>query len=651
MPRLQQIDNAHIHIKVAGSVVQQAQRELREVVVDLSLHAPSMFTITLSNENMHWNEDATFREGKDIEIHYGIGDASPQKILSGKIASVEPQIDTENATIVLRGYDLSHKLYRGRYRRSFLDIKDSDLAQRLAGEAGLSVGTIDATTVTHKYLFQNNQTNAEFLLERARRIGYELWVDDQAKFNFRKLPASPPTAATLEWGNDLLTFSPRLSTAEQINEVEVRGWDVKQKKEIVGTASSGTGEPQIGVSGGAGIAQTAWGQAKLAIVDEYVADASEAKTLAQALLDEQTGTFVEAQGTCLANVSLVPGKLVEIKQVGTRFNGKYYLTQVTHEWIAGQTMVTRFTASGKRDRGLWGLLAEPALEAGAHGTHLIAGVVIGLVTNNKDPDELCRVKVKFPWLSGTDESNWARVVTPMAGKDRGIFYLPEIDDEVLVGFEHGDIHRPYVLGSVWNGKDGMPIKAADAVGSDGLVNKRVMKSRTGHMLTINDTKGGEQLLLVDKTSKNKITLNSPDNSLKIEFEGDITIDTKGKLIIKSKAGIEITSEATIKVEAKQDYSMKSSGGKLTLAGQTGAEMTTQAAAKIAGQTGVEVTSQAQLKMSGQAGAELTTNAMLKMSGQAGAEVSTTANLALKGSIVNLQGSGPVSVSGMPIKLN
>jgi phage protein D/phage baseplate assembly protein gpV len=651
VPRLQQIDSANIVVKVAGSIVQQAQRELREVVVDLSLHAPSMFTITLSNPNMHWNEEATFREGKEIEIQYGIGETAPEKILSGRIASVEPQIDVENATIVLRGYDLSHKLYRGRYRRSFLDTKDSDLAQRLAGEAGLSVGTIDATSVTHKYLFQNNQTNAEFLLERARRIGYEMWVDDQAKFNFRKLPPSPPIAATLEWGNDLLAFSPRLSTAEQVNEVEVRGWDVKQKKAIVGTATSGTGEPQIGVSGGAGIAQTAWGQAKLAIVDEFIADAGEAKTLAQALLDEQTGAFVEAHGTCLANVKLVPGKLVEIKQVGTRFNGKYYLTQVTHEWIAGETMVTRFTASGKRDRGLWGLLAEPALEAGAHGTHLIAGVVIGIVTNNKDPDELCRVKVKFPWISANDESNWARVVTPMAGKDRGIFYLPEIDDEVLVGFEHGDIHRPYVLGSVYNGKDATPIKAADAVGGDGLVNKRVMKSRTGHMLTINDTAGGEQLLLVDKTTKNKITLNSPDNTLKIEFEGDITIDTKGKLIIKSKAGIEITSEAKISIKAKQDYAMESSLGKLTLAGQAGAEMSSQAAIKITGQTGVEAASQAQLKLSGQAGAEMSTPAMLKMSGQGGAEVSTSANLSLKGSLVNIQGSGPVSISGALVKLN
>ena len=81
----------------------------------------------------------------------------------------------------------------------------------------------------------------------------------------------------------------------------------------------------------------------------------------------------------------------------------------------------------------------------------ILGVVTGVVTNNKDPDKLGRVKVRFPWLSDTDESWWARVASPMAGKDRGVFFLPEVDDEVLVAFEHGDPRFPYVIGALWNG--------------------------------------------------------------------------------------------------------------------------------------------------------------------------------------------------------
>src|ERR1700750_1699162 len=84
------------------------------------------------------------------------------------------------------------------------------------------------------------------------------------------------------------------------------------------------------------------------------------------------------------------------------------------------------------------------------------GVVIGIVTNNQDPDGMHRVKVRFPWLNLDDESHWARVATPMAGDKRGAYFLPEPDDEVLVAFEHGSLEHPYVIGSLWNGKDKAP---------------------------------------------------------------------------------------------------------------------------------------------------------------------------------------------------
>jgi uncharacterized protein involved in type VI secretion and phage assembly len=244
---------------------------------------------------------------------------------------------------------------------------------------------------------------------------------------------------------------------------------------------------------------------------------------------------------------------------------------------------------------------------------------VGIVTNNKDPDELGRVRVKFPSLSDDDESAWARLVSPMAGADRGLFYVPEIDDEVLVGFDHGDIHRPFIIGSVWNGKDATPIKASEAVGGDGKVNKRVLKSRSGHTVTLDDTDGGEEITIVDKTGNNKIVFHSPDNSMQISIQGDLTIEsTQGKITIKAATGIDVSTQQEIKISA-----------------ETGAEMSTPQ----------------QLKLSGDAGAEMSTSAQLKLSGDAGTEVSTTAQLDLKGTMVNVQGSGPVAVKGAIIQLN
>lgn len=584
----------HLSIKVEGTPAsEEVVSDLLEVVVDRTLHLPSMFTIRLFSPNMRWLTDDTFREGKNIEI--SIGDRPSVKVLSGKIAGLEPELDQENPTLVVRGYDLAHKLHRGRHRRSFQQVTDSDLAMRLAGESGLTPGTIDSTSEVHEYVFQNNQTNAEFLLERARRHGFELFVEDNALHFRRPSPSGAPVR--LVWGEDLHSFRPRMSTAEQVNEVEVRGWDPKQKREVVGRATRGQGAPEIGLSqgGGADIARRTWGEAKVGVVDQFVRSPSEAEALAQAVLDEAASIFVEAEGTCRANPDIVPGRQVQIDNVGSRFNGTYYVTQVIHEWTP-QGIVTRFMVSGRRDRGVWSLLEN------ASPRNFGLGMVIGVVTNNKDPENMGRVKVKYPWLSDQDESAWARIAAPMGGNERGFFYLPEVDDEVLIGFEHGDIHRPFVMGTLWNGRDKPPLTASQAVGGDGKVNKRVLKSRSGHTVTLDDTAGGEEITIVDKTGNNKIVFHSPDNSMQISVQGDLTIESQGKITLKAMSGVDMSSQT--------DFTIK-------------------------GQSGVDVSSQAQIKLSGQAGAEL----------------SSSVQTAIKGTTVDINGTGPVSVSGTPIRLN
>ena len=97
-----------------------------------------------------------------------------------------------------------------------------------------------------------------------------------------------------------------------------------------------------------------------------------------------------------------------------------------------------------------------SMDGGGGVAQRMSGVVVGVVTNTQDPAGLGRVKVKFPWLSDSEESFWARVATPMAGKGRGFYFLPEVEDEVLLAFEHGDARFPYVLGALWNGQDKPP---------------------------------------------------------------------------------------------------------------------------------------------------------------------------------------------------
>jgi uncharacterized protein involved in type VI secretion and phage assembly len=190
------------------------------------------------------------------------------------------------------------------------------------------------------------------------------------------------------------------------------------------------------------------------------------------------------------------------------------------------------------------------------------GVTVGVVTNNQDPDGLGRVKVKLPWLSDDVESHWARVVTPMAGNDRGLFFLPEVDDEVLVAFEHGSPEFPYVLGALWNGKD----KAPES-NDDGENNMRTIKSRSGHVVRLDDTDGSEKIEIVDGSGANSIVISTADNTITITADADITIESGSGKLILSGNGIEIKSQAEVKVEAGANMDLEASG-QLNIKGAT-----------------------------------------------------------------------------------
>jgi uncharacterized protein involved in type VI secretion and phage assembly len=172
------------------------------------------------------------------------------------------------------------------------------------------------------------------------------------------------------------------------------------------------------------------------------------------------------------------------------------------------------------------------------------GVVIGIVTNNHDPQDMHRVKVRFPWLADSDESNWARVASTMAGNGRGAYFLPEVDDEVLVAFEHGSVEHPYVIGSLWNGHDTPPESNAD-----GNNDNRTLKSRSGHVVRLCDRDGQEKIEIIDKTGNNRIVISAAGNTIAIEAQGDIAIRSQtGKLTIDA-VGVEINSKADVKVQA------------------------------------------------------------------------------------------------------
>ncbi len=220
-------------------------------------------------------------------------------------------------------------------------------------------------------------------------------------------------------------------------------------------------------------------------------------------------------------------------------------------------------------------IPKELLNLGREGNSQILGVVAALVTDNKDPEERGRIKIKFPWMGDEAGEAWARLVTLMSGNNRGIVFYPDVDDEVLVAFEHGDIDSPYIIGSLWNNLDKPPEK-----NSDGENNIKMIKTRSGHTIKINDKDGSEKIEIIDKTEGNKITIDSANNKISIVSAGDIELlASDGKIIIDAT---EIEIKSSIKIKT-QDLEIKPSGtAKIEASGQM--DLKTSAVMNIKGST-------------------------------------------------------------------
>jgi uncharacterized protein involved in type VI secretion and phage assembly len=196
----------------------------------------------------------------------------------------------------------------------------------------------------------------------------------------------------------------------------------------------------------------------------------------------------------------------------------------------------------------------------------IHGVALGIVVNNRDTSGMERVKVRFPWRDDKDESYWARIATTMAGKNRGTYFLPEVGDEVLVAFDHGEIHHPYVVGALWNGKDIPPER-----NRDGKNNIRKIRSRSGHEIILDDnhsekkekvivrTNGGHHIILDDSAGAEKIDIrDKTKNNLIVMDSVQNTITIQSQMRIRLKSSI-------IEIEADTDMTIKA-GATLTIQG-------------------------------------------------------------------------------------
>lgn len=575
-------------IMVGGTALTDDQNsKVKQTIIDSSLHIPDMFVIKLDEidaDDLPGNR-ATFKLGDALNlfkigsaVEIGLSDENDSitTIFKGEITALEPEFANNLISLTVRGYDKAHRMHRGTKSKAWVNVTDSDMAQQIAGNYGLSA-EVDSTSEVYDHVFQSAQSDFDFLTSRAERIGYVVFTEN-GTLKFKKQEKPNSADMTLNWNTELISFHPRLTLSEQVNSVTVKGWDVKEKKLISGNKTSSDVNPAIGMGGwGGGSAQSALGNAESFSVRQYVHSQGDAETVAQGLLNSYNGGFIEAEGEAEGVPTLHAGMVIEIAGVGQQFSGKYRVTTVRHEYNTG-TYQTRFTIEGARPDLLSDLVSSTKDETMPWG-----GVVIGIVTNNSDDETKGgvaggTVKLKYPWMADDQESFWARVVVPGGGAKRGIYFMPEVNDEVLVAFEHGDFSRPYVIGGLYNGKDDPPTGLSDTVSSS-KVKTRVIKTRTGHTVTFVDEDGGQEYIEIKDAKENTF----------IKFDAankKITMDSKGEIEIHATGDINIKSDANINIEATQNLSYK--GMQVKGQGSTQMEMTSPQT-KLEGTAQVEVT--------------------------------------------------------------
>jgi len=561
-------------VQIDGSALPDPVKpSLSGVVVDQHLHLPDLFVLTFDDPGQEVIGQTGVHVGSTVRITaHGLGYDDPELLISGEVTALEADYASGRDRTIVRGYDKSHRLHRGRRTETYQNVKVSDVAQTVASRAGLDVGTVDDTGSVLPYVSQTNVTDWDFLKARAREVGYEVGVVD-GEFFFRKPTASAsgpepgdPTSTQPEqlvYGRDLINFHPRVNSMAQVSSVNVRAWDPTSKAVLIGSADASA--PHVDIGDDPATLAGSFGSPMHVVHDRPLATQDDVDSAAQAVAEQLGSAFAEADGTVMGNAKLRAGTAVSVAQVADPFKGKYTLTRTRHVFDEDGYR-TDFQVSGRQERSMAGLTSVGATNGSpSGGGYPIPGVFVGLVTNNDDPNKLGRVKLKFPWMSDSYESDWARVAQVGAGPQSGVIFLPEVGDEVLCIGEFGDLRRVYVLSPIHNSVDTPML--GDGLVDGGKVKRRGVVSRRGHKLIFFDDPGTSGIALISIDGNLKVSLNETAGEISIHCKGKVTLETdSGDISIKSGADVSIQAQGNVKVSGSAGVKVDGGGGVVEMSG-------------------------------------------------------------------------------------
>ncbi|MEQ9163283.1 MAG: phage baseplate assembly protein V, partial [Ilumatobacter fluminis] len=510
--------NPGIDVRIKSTVLPAEQIDnMRRLVVEKSWSAADRAELEFRDDDL----ETTYRVGDPIEIKMAAHhETTLVQVFAGDIVGIGLRYTDGIGYVTIEALDARHKLTRTIEPKTYENVKLDDIVRNIAGAHGLSVeGSLGNTVFEH---FIVADSHFAVLQYAARRSG-TVWTLTDSKLKFSDPGTADGSTAELEAGTDLIDIDLRFAPIEQAKEVAVNGWDQSQGKAIVGKVTSTKPIHEIGFPKNtvSEDLEVAWGGG--------AHDVKDAQEVATGIERRLRSADVIGTGSAELRPDLVPGRKVKLKNIGTLFNGDYVLSSVVHRFgdLDG-TGSTDFRV-GPPDASLDQLLGDGERQGGRAPN----GITIGTVTDTDDPKKLGRVRVKLPLISDQLQTGWVRTSSLGSGKDRGIVFVPEINDEVVVAFEHGELNRPYVLGGLWNDVG----TAFEGATKGNQTDERRLVSKLGSAVRFIDV-GSD-----DETSGIAIEMDDAKTRIFMGYK-QVTIETEGRpLEIKNgKASIKMEND-------------------------------------------------------------------------------------------------------------
>lgn len=510
--------------------------------------------------NFAVSDTGQFIPGTKIQVSLGY-ESENTLLFKGIIISMSGRVRNNYSETIIECKDEAVKMTISPNNKHYNDITDSDIAEQLIGNYGLTAD-VEATTVTNSNLVQYNTTDWDFIVSRMDRLGKITTVND-GTVTVSTPDMQSSAVLDLQYGDNILEFNAGMDARYQVKNIKTSSWNAANQ------SVDSTDADYEGDTGGNLSPDDLGSALNISEVDlrsSVNLGEEERKAIANARKMKNILAKIRGSIKFSGHSEVKQGDIVNLKGVGDRFNGPAFVSAVRQEygdgnWTTEATLGMSpewFAIKAQGDLGTAGIMDAPG--TGPTGSapantltglfSILQGLQIGIVTDIMDPENEFRVKIKLPAVNAEEDGIWARIATLDAGDNRGTYFRPETGDEVIVGFINNDPSYPVILGMLHSSALASPITPA----SDN--NEKGYQSREGLKLNFHD---GDKAVKIETPAGKKITLSESDGVIKIEDENSNTLSF-------DSSGITLSSGSDLTVKATGTLSLK--GASVSISGDS-----------------------------------------------------------------------------------